>query len=179
MTSDLVQNAVEADSSEIVVEIYETVTELTVTIRDNGKGMSAELLERVKDPFYTDGIKHPGRKIGLGIPFLIQTVTETGGSWDISSREHQGTTVRAQFNLQNIDTPPIGDVPGMFRQILTLPGNYEMLIFRKKTGSTPDAVLLLDYRVARSELADILGDLETAGSMALLGQYLQSQEEND
>jgi hypothetical protein len=35
--------------------------------------MTAEELQRALDPFHTDGIKHPHRKVGLGLPFLVQT----------------------------------------------------------------------------------------------------------
>ena len=84
LIADIVQNSVEADSSQITLELDETQTGLTVYIRDNGKGMSEETLKKVQNPFYTDGIKHPNRKIGMGIPFLIQTVTQTEGDYKIT-----------------------------------------------------------------------------------------------
>lgn len=178
MVADLTQNAVEAKSTEVIVEFIETVNFLTVYIRDNGKGMSPETLSRIKDPFYTDGVKHPKRKVGLGVPFLIQTIAETGGDWDITSKLGVGTTVYAKFDLQNIDTPPMGDVPGLFRQLLTFPGDYEMRIIRKKTENGASAPKL-DYTVIRSDLIDALGGLENAGSLVLLGEYLTSQETDD
>ncbi|HPS45061.1 MAG TPA: sensor histidine kinase, partial [Treponemataceae bacterium] len=87
MLSDLTQNAVEAGSSSIRVTVRETDRELQATIEDNGKGMTPAELKRAEDPFYTDGTKHPGRKVGLGIPFLIQTAESTGGSWSIKSNK--------------------------------------------------------------------------------------------
>ncbi len=173
LCADLTQNATEADACEITVEFTETDTSLTVYIRDNGKGMSPETLKKVTDPFYTDGIKHPKRKIGLGIPFLIQTAAAAGGKWDISSETGKGTTVFMQFDLTNIDTPPIGDTSGLFRQICTFPGDYEMIIRRKKTGASGS----LDYTVRRSEILDALGSLDDAESLSLFGQYLQGLEE--
>jgi len=173
MFSDLTQNAFEAASSLITVELKQDDREISITIEDNGKGMSGEQLKKATDPFYTDGIKHPGRKVGLGIPFLIQTADETGGSWNISSEKGRGTVVAARFDLTNIDTPPVGDVTGYFRQILTFDGRYEMII-RRKTQS-------LEYEVKRSELLEALeleedGSFTDANALSLLGTYLESME---
>lgn len=173
--ADLTQNSVEAKAKKVTVELIETEKDITVYIRDDGKGMSEQTLNKVVDPFYTDGVKHPGRKIGLGIPFLIQTATETNGEWNITSAEGIGTTVFARFDLTNIDTPPLGDVPLFFRQILTFNGDYEMEIIRKKIAN--GSKTLLDYTLLKSELIEALGNLETAGTLALLGQFLISQEE--
>ena len=187
MLSDLTQNAVEAGSTVIRVSLRETDRDLSVTIEDNGKGMTPDELKRATDPFYTDGIKHPGRRVGLGIPFLIQTAESTGGTWKISSSKgeteaeggnRRGTVVEARFDLTNIDTPPVGDVTGYFRHVLTFDGRYEMTISRslEKDGHT------VEYTVRRSELLETLG-LESEGtftdvnSLALLGQYLESMEE--
>lgn len=185
MLSDLTQNAVEADSTVIRVSVRETATELQVTIEDNGKGMTPPELKRAEDPFYTDGVKHPGRKVGLGIPFLIQTAESTGGSWSIKSSkgtaetaDKRGTIVEARFDLTNIDTPPVGDVTGFFRQILTFDGKYEMILSRvlERNGR------VTEYTVSRSELLDALdlaseGTFSDVGSLALVGQYLKSMEE--
>ncbi len=176
LLTDVTQNSVEAGASKITVEFNETDEALKVSIRDNGKGMDAATLERIKDPFYTDGIKHPKRRVGLGIPFLIQTVTETGGSWNIESAPGSGTTVFMTFDLSNIDTPPVGDVPGFFRQILMFQGtaeNYDLEIIRTKTQNTAN----LNYTILRSELIDALGGIEDADSLVLLGQYLSGLEE--
>ncbi|AEE15778.1 ATP-binding protein [Treponema brennaborense] len=182
MIADLAQNAVEADAGRVTVEFIETESDIAFYIRDNGKGMSAETLERVKDPFYTDGTKHPGRKIGLGIPFLIQTAAETGGEWNITSREGEGTTVYGKFDLKNIDTPPIGDVTGLFRQILMMPDmcarseRCEIEIIRKRNRSETVPAGRFEYRISRSDLLGALGELQTAASLALLGDFLLSQE---
>jgi hypothetical protein len=177
MISDLIQNAVESGASVINVDVSESDTNLAFVIHDNGKGMSPEILARAKDPFYTDGIKHPVRKVGLGIPFLMQTAEETGGFWDIVSKEHEGTTVSGTFDKTNIDTPPVGLVSGMFRQALTQSGSFEMIISRKNTGKAgSDSV---EYQISKSELTDALGELETVDSLALLEQYLSGLETVD
>ena len=174
LIADITQNAVEAQAQKIEIHFIQSDTELSVTIIDNGKGMSTNTLKRIQDPFYTDGIKHPNRKIGMGIPFLIQTTEATNGSWNIESKEDIGTTVTMQFDLSNIDTPPIGDVPELFRQILTFSGTFEMIIFRQKTQ-----LPALEYTLIRSEIIEALGGFDTAKNLALLRLYLESQETSE
>jgi len=171
MIADITQNAVEAGSSHVTLACIQTPESLDVTVQDNGKGMSTETLRKAEDPFYTDGKKHPNRKVGLGIPFLIQTAEETDGSWNIQSEPGKGTTVTMKFNLANIDTPPVGDMTGLFLEVLTLPGEYDMDINR--TDSTAG----LDYTLNRNELKDALGgELESAASQILLRHYIADQE---
>jgi hypothetical protein len=149
--------------------------EFRFVVRDNGKGMSPEGLKRAIDPFVTDGIKHPHRKVGLGIPFLIQTAEQSGGGWDIKSQKAEGgegvhgTTVTAWFDMDNMDTPPVGDIAGMFRTIILFTGPEEVHISRRGAGG-------LAYDVRRSELIEALGDLEDTQSLILLDQYLRSLE---
>jgi hypothetical protein len=147
--------------------------EFRFTVRDNGKGMTTEELKRVVDPFVTDGIKHPHRKVGLGLPFLIQTAEQSGGGWDIKSEKGKGTTVCAWFDSDNVDMPPVGDIPGMFRSILMFQGPGEIHITRSRGGEENT------YEIRKTELADALGDLEDTGSLVLLDQYLRSLEEDD
>ena len=67
---DIAQNSIRAEAN--VVEIGFELKEngmLIMTVKDDGCGMDAELLERVKSPFTTT---RTTRKIGLGIPMLMQ-----------------------------------------------------------------------------------------------------------
>ena len=176
LAADIAQNAAESGASVVEADIVETDREFRFRLTDNGKGMTEEELERAKDPFHTDGVKHPGRRVGLGIPFLIQTATQSGGAWSIDSRKGTGTTVEASFDLTNIDTPPIGDVPLTLRTMLLFAGPSEMVIRRVREGAVGRTV----YAVRKTELAEALGSLEDAGALVLLDRYLRSlDEEND
>ena len=73
---DCLQNSVEAGASEVYLAINQTSRKFSVSIKDNGRGMDEDQLKKAVDPFYTDGIKHKSRKVGLGLPFLIQTVEQ-------------------------------------------------------------------------------------------------------
>jgi len=211
---DITQNGAESGASLVELEIRET-SEFLFIVRDNGKGMSEKVLDRAMDPFVTDGIKHPGRKVGLGLPFLIQTAIQSGGGWRIDSTaagsgravrfggdaggnitgnaasagvngggkssgadSATGTSVEARFDLKNVDTPPVGDIPGLFRTVLLFNGPREIVLKRYRNGVKGKADL--DYTVTKSELAEALGDdFEDVSSLALLGKYLKSLEGDD
>jgi hypothetical protein len=175
LVADITQNSAEAGAGLVELDVREAAGEFRFSLKDNGKGMTAGELELAKDPFVTDGIKHPRRKVGLGIPFLIQTAEQSGGGCDIASRKGEGTVISAWFDMNNVDTPPVGDLPSMFRSILLFSGPGEIVLRRSRTGGTGD----LDYELRKSELVDALGDLENAESLMLLGRYLRSMEESD
>jgi len=172
LVTDITQNACEAGADTVELEVTESEKEFRFLVKDNGKGMTEEELSRAVDPFVTDGIKHPNRKVGLGLPFLIQTAEQSNGGWDIKSEKGKGTTVTAWFDSTNVDMPPVGDISGMFRTILMFDTRAEIVIRRKPESGD-------EYEVRKSELAEALGGLEDAGSLVLLDQYLRSLENDE
>jgi hypothetical protein len=167
---DLAHNALEADSPITRIEVQENGNSLEVCVEDTGKGMTPEQLKSAQDPYGTDGIKHPGRKVGFGLPFLIQCVQAVQGDFHIQSKPGEGTRVWFRLPLDHVDTPPMGSLVETFRQILAYPGNHEIQIYRKRGKRS--------YSVFRSQLLEALGELDSAGSQNLLKQYLESQEES-
>ena len=174
LVTDITQNGCESGATLVELEVSEKDREFRFLVRDNGKGMTKEQLGRAIDPFVTDGVKHPNRKVGLGLPFLIQTAEQSGGGWDVQSEKGKGTTATAWFDTGNFDTPPLGGLPGMFRSILMFEGPEDIVIRRTKQQG---GEVVLDYEVRKTELVEALGSLEDAGSLLLLGQYLESLEE--
>jgi PAS domain S-box-containing protein len=63
-------------------------TGVVVTVRDTGKGIAAELKEKIFSPFCTT----KARGIGLGLPIVKRTVFDHNGRIDIDSSKH-GTLV--------------------------------------------------------------------------------------
>ncbi len=106
---DIVQNSVTAGAKHIDIIFTLKNGLLTMTVKDDGKGMSEELLARVRSPFATT---RTTRKVGLGIPLLQQNARLTGGDVSIESKVEMGTTISAVFNTASIDCLPIGDLPG-------------------------------------------------------------------
>jgi hypothetical protein len=190
LVTDITQNAAESGAGLVELEILETygsgapgradavaaAGEFRFIVRDNGRGMSREERGRAVDPFVSDGKKHPHRKVGLGIPFLIQTAEQSGGGWELQSEKGAGTTISAWFDLANVDTPPQGDLPGMFRTVLLFEGPDEVYIRRSRKGG---GAWDLEYEIRKTELAEALGDLEDTSSLVLLDRYLRSLEENE
>jgi anti-sigma regulatory factor (Ser/Thr protein kinase) len=121
---DLVQNSVNAGANLVQINILEnTVTnKLEIKIIDNGNGMLAEVIAKVKDPFFTTGNK----KTGLGIPLMKQQAEATGGKFEIISVDGKGTTVMALFTHNHIDRQPLGDITAT---IISLIRSYPQIEF--------------------------------------------------
>jgi hypothetical protein len=94
----------------------------------------------------------------------------------MKSEPNKGTVVSAWFDTDNVDTPPVGDLPGMFRTVLLSPGPAEMIITRSRNGRPRDGEGIR-YSVRKTELAEVLGGLEDTESLILLDRYLRSLED--
>ena len=170
--ADLFQNGVEAGAHTVTVVLDQDEQSFTMRVADDGKGMDEAELVRAQDPFYTDGVKHRHRKVGLGLPFVIQTLEMTQGRFQISSEKGRGTTVVAVFHLEHWDTPPVGDLPATLSQVMAQGGEHEVALVRRLTGPGGTD----SYQVKRSELLEALGNLEDLQSLTLLREYFRSLE---
>ncbi len=168
LMTDMVQNAVEADATEVELIFRENEERVEFEVRDNGKGMSREIQAKAVDPFYSDGCKHPHRRVGLGLPFLFQTADSAGGSAEVESQEGKGTAIRFRAEARHLDLPPLGDFAGAAAMMLTLLTDGEVKIVRSLNGKS--------YTLSRRELEDALGGLTGSGAMNLLKTYTASQE---
>lgn len=121
--TDIAGNCVRAGATDIVLSIEEINSKIIIGITDNGCGMDRETLDRVSNPFYTS---RTTRKVGLGIPFLIQNAEQTGGTVFIKSEPGKGTEVVATFIASHIDCPPWGDLSGTIAMLMT--GNPDINI---------------------------------------------------
>lgn len=63
-----------------------------LTVRDEGRGIAAELLDKVFEPFFTT--KEPGKGTGLGLSVVRSIVEQTGGRIDVVSRKNEGADFR-------------------------------------------------------------------------------------
>ena len=109
---DITMNSVRAKADTISVEIHECGEWLDFTVTDNGCGMSAEQVKKLRDPFFTT---RTTRKVGLGIPFFTMLAEMTGGFVEIrstpeSESSDHGTTIHGQFGRNHIDFVPLGDI---------------------------------------------------------------------
>lgn len=115
---DVAENSVRAGASLVKIEVLADTARntLSITIADNGCGMSGEQLAKVSDPFFTT---RSTRRVGLGIPFFKQAAEGTGGSFSIRSKEGKGTVTEAVFVLDSIDRMPLGDMTATIHTLVT------------------------------------------------------------
>lgn len=70
---------------------------LVITVSDQGKGVEAEQLKHLIDPFYTTRRDIGGTGLGLAISYRI--IKQHGGEMEFTSTPGQGTTVRIRLPL--------------------------------------------------------------------------------
>ncbi len=85
---NLVRNAVEAGARTVDVEVRDTEDTVTVTVRDDGAGMSADVAGRIFEPFYTTR----ARGTGLGLAVVRQELEDVGGTITLETAPGTGTT---------------------------------------------------------------------------------------
>jgi CheY-like chemotaxis protein len=111
-----------------------------LAVSDTGGGMSAEVLERVFEPFFST--KSEGKGSGLGLSMVYGFVKQSGGHVKIYSEPGEGTTVKlylprsmaAEDALVALDTGPIA-------------------------GGTETVLVVEDDEEVRATVVEMLGDL--------------------
>ncbi|MEG2120001.1 MAG: ATP-binding protein, partial [Pseudoflavonifractor sp.] len=134
---DIAQNSISAGAAQLEISLTEGDTLLTLSLADDGRGMSPEFLAAVTDPFTTT---RTTRKVGLGLPLLRMAAEQTGGSLTIESAVGVGTTVTAVFAAHHIDTPPVGDMAGTVALILQGAPELELVYTRNGTAFDTRAI---------------------------------------
>ncbi|NJC34403.1 PAS domain S-box-containing protein [Sphingomonas jejuensis] len=141
---------------------------VSVTITDEGTGMSPEVLKRVTEPFFTT--KDQGKGTGLGLSMVYGFVKQSGGSLRIYSEEGLGTTVRMLFPCENAEA----DLRSLrkSRSLADKRGSETVLVVEDQTdvGDYAETVLAeFGYTVLRAEnAAEALTLLDGAGQIDLL-----------
>lgn len=87
-----------ADSGRISVATQALDEGVEITVADDGRGMSPDVLARLFDPLLATKDPHKGR--GLGLPLSQAIVRKYGGSLDVESEVGRGTTFRILLPLQ-------------------------------------------------------------------------------
>ena len=166
---DVAKNSVTAGATRIEITVDETPQRITITIRDNGCGMTPEFVARVTDPFTTT---RTTRKVGMGLPLMKMEAQMSGGDLSIESAVGAGTTVTSWFDPRNIDMPPLGD---LVSSVITLiQGSPDIdFVFTHKTGAGA-------YTLDTGEIRQIMGDIPLSEPevIAWLTDYLNENESN-
>lgn len=170
---DVAENSTRA-GAKLVTVIVEADTEsdrLTVSIGDDGCGMTPEQVSQVTDPFYTS---RTTRKVGLGVPFFKMAAESAGGSFEIRSTPGVGTEVKAVFVLSHIDRMPLGDISATVHTLIVYhPGTDFVYTYRYNGNS-----FTLDTRKFREILGDVPFDAPEVSSYIM--EYLtENKTETD
>lgn len=122
---DLAQNSIAAGAKRVEIEVAaDTKADvLTISISDDGRGMSEQLLNSARDPFTTT---RTTRRVGLGIPMFEEAAAAAGGGLTLKSEEGKGTLISASFKLSNVDRAPLGNIAETIMAIVA--ANPEMSI---------------------------------------------------
>ncbi len=151
---DIATNSIKARASLIKIDLLETDETLTISVSDNGCGMSKEMVENVTSPFCTS---RTTRKVGMGIPLFKMAAEQTEGCFSITSKseidypDDHGTVTSALFNKNHLDYTPLGDVITTIITFIQGMGDID-LVYTHKYENHFD--VLLDTR----ELREVLGE---------------------
>ncbi len=149
---DIAENSVKAGATLVKIELFETAERLTISISDDGCGMSEEVCRQVTDPFYTT---RTTRNVGMGIPLFKMSAEQTGGSFSIVSKEKaagdgHGTKTQAEFNKNHIDFTPLGDVVATVTTLIQGHPDTDFYFCHENCGKQ----VVLDTREVRQVLGD-------------------------
>jgi anti-sigma regulatory factor (Ser/Thr protein kinase) len=165
---DIAENSVNAGASTVVITVAENIKKdiLTITIKDNGKGMDAETAKHVTDPFITS---RTTRKVGLGLPFLKEAAEDCQGGLEIRSQLGVGTEIEVKFQRSHIDRMPLGDLQTTFLNLLIgYPKvhwifNYQVDEKRFTLDDQPIKEILVDVPLSEPSVINYLKEEISAG----------------
>ncbi len=163
---DIAQNGIKAGATaiDITVKTVSPSKEMTISVADNGCGMTAEQLTHVIDPFYTT---RTTRKVGLGVPFFKMSAEMTGGSFAIDSTVGVGTTTTAIYQTDSIDMMPLGDMAATMIALISVNDQLDFTY----TYGVDDDQFTLDTRELRLTLEGI--PLSTPEILSWIGDYIR------
>lgn len=165
---DITENSVKAGATLTEISITESGNKLVISIKDDGCGMSEDIVRSVVDPFYTT---RTTRKVGMGVPLFKMAAEQTGGKLEIVSDtgENHGTTVTAYFYKDHLDFTPLGDVISTVTTLIQGHPDTDFLF----THLIDDKEIRLDTRELRAVLEGV--PLNTYDVLEWIRGYLEEQ----
>lgn len=167
---DIAQNSITAGATSIALTVASQVDDLlSITIEDNGSGMSPDLLAQVTDPFTTT---RTTRDVGMGLPLLREVAEQAGGALEIESTLGVGTKVVATFYANNIDCPPLGDMGGTVSALVQSTPTLRFIY----TRNTPKGAFILDTNELREQLGEDVS-LDEPAVVLWVRDFVREQEQ--
>ncbi|MDX9991706.1 MAG: ATP-binding protein [Anaerolineales bacterium] len=152
---DIAQNSVAAQGRSIRIEVHEDLKNdrLWASVKDDGRGMNAETVRQVLDPFYTT---RTTRKVGLGLPLLKLAAEQSEGGLSLVSEEGKGTRLEVSFRHSHIDRMPLGDLATTFLTLLvSYPQIHWILLYRVTQADGTSEEFFFDDVELKTELGDL------------------------
>ena len=146
---DIAQNSIKANAAHVEIALEQRGDWMTITIADDGTGMSPEFAAEAANPFTTT---RTTRKVGLGIPMLKQSAEMAGGTFGIESEIGKGTWIHASFDLSNIDCIPMGEICDSLVTLIVLNPETPDFVFQ---AFAPEKEALFDTRQVREALGGV------------------------
>jgi two-component system, sensor histidine kinase RegB len=110
--ANLIENAVDFAAKQVTVESGWSANEVLISIRDDGPGFPADILDRIGEPYAQSRIRNErkgGGGLGLGL-FITKTLLErSGASLSFSNRGKpgEGAEIRVNWPRKSIDAGPV------------------------------------------------------------------------
>ncbi|MBI4967128.1 MAG: PAS domain S-box protein [Rhodospirillales bacterium] len=106
--ANLIENALRYSppASPVAVEAALKDDGLTIVVRDQGRGMSAEEIERVGTQYFRAKSAEGTKGAGLGLAIACKVVAAHGGRIDIASQVGQGTTMTVRLPYAGAPSEP-------------------------------------------------------------------------
>ena len=164
---DIVENGITAGADCIRIKVVESRAEdlLTIIVSDNGRGIPAEKLDRLQDPFVTS---RTTRRVGLGLSLLAAAAERCDGKMAVAAGAGGGTEVSATFGYSHIDRAPLGDMASTMTTLMM--GNPQIdFVYRHIIN---DEDFILDTRELKKDLG--VDSLEDPMVIHQLGQRIRA-----
>lgn len=169
---DICENSTKAGATLVEITITESADNLEIVIKDDGVGMTQEVLQSVTNPFYTT---RTTRRVGMGIPLFKLSAEQTGGHLKIESRhidefpDSHGTQVLARFIKTHMDFTPLGDIVSTVKTLIQGHPDIDFVF----THSKDEKRIYLDTREIRAVLESV--PLDSFEVLCWIGENLSEQ----
>ncbi len=162
---DVAENGVNAGADLIRIKVSESGKDnlITISVKDNGRGIPKDMLDKVVDPFYTT---RTTRRVGLGLSLLKEAARRCDGNFSLESEEGRGTEVRACFRRNHIDLAPLGDIPGSIISLILGNPGVDFVYEHEIDGRA----FMMDTRDVKRELEGV--DITHPEVIGFLRQFL-------
>ncbi len=147
---DIAMNSVKAEAKLIEITVEDSIknNSIKIIVKDDGKGMSKEVLENVTNPFYTT---RTTRKVGLGLSMLKEASERCNGYLKINSQPGIGTVVESFFERNNIDRAPLGNMTDTILVVINSLNNCNLIYNHIVDDNS--------FTISTQQLKEILGEV--------------------